>query len=221
MTQKPTAVFFDWDGTLIDSLESLCATHNHVLRAMGQQPWTLEQARSNIRRSAKEAYPEMFGDRAEEAIRILYDYVAQNHLKELRPMPGAAEFLDCLAQEKLPMSIVSNKHHENLLKEIAHLGWDRHFTGNVGSGKTGKDKPRPDNLWLAAELNELDPQRHELWYVGDTETDMLAAKAAGFVPVFISHGLGSAQHLTPESAPEHIVADLTELQNLLINGRRG
>jgi phosphoglycolate phosphatase len=218
MTSRPRAVFFDWDGTLIDSLESLCNTHNYVLAAMGHPLWTLDQARKNIRRSAKEAYPEMFGDRAEEAIKILYDYVGRNHLKELKPMPGAAEFLDALAAENFPMAIVSNKHHENLLKEISHLGWDKYLTGNIGSGKTGKDKPHPDNLLLSAQLNKLDPETHELWYVGDTETDMIAAKAAGFVPVFISHGLGSADWLTPESRPEHIVADLSELQKILING---
>ena len=87
--QKPDAIFFDWDGTLVDSLPALNGYYNHVLNAFSKPPITIEQAKSNIRRSARDVFPEVFGEQAEEALAVFYDYVAQKHLEHLMPFSGS------------------------------------------------------------------------------------------------------------------------------------
>ena len=188
--KKPDAILFDWDGTLIDSSKAIQGYLNHVLQHFGKPLLSLEDACKATRKSARETYPQIFGEKSDEALGELYKYVAETHLATLTPFEGAEGFLKQLHGAQIPMAIVSNKHHPNLLREISHLGWDVYLKENVGAGVAAKDKPSPDPLLLCARNMGLDPSKHEIWYVGDTDTDMEAALAAGFRPFFIEHGMG-------------------------------
>ena len=212
---KPSAIFFDWDGTLVDSMAALHAYYNHVLEHFGMPPITMEQAQSNIRRSAREVFPEIFGNKSDEALKVFYEFVEAEHLKHLKVFDGANEFLEKIEPHKIPMGIVSNKKHSFLLKEITHVGWDKYFISNIGAGEAAKDKPAPDPLLLAAPKINLSPAQNTLWYVGDTETDMLAAKAAGFQLIFIEHGLGRREDCLKHGLTPYFIKDLSELTTLV------
>lgn len=213
--QKPDAIFFDWDGTLVDSLPALNEYYNHVLNAFSKPPITIEQAKSNIRRSAREVFPEVFGNQAEEALAVFYDFVTKKHLEHLEAFADSHSFMDELSTLDIQLGIVSNKKHSFLLKEITHLGWDKYFVSNIGAGEAAKDKPEPDPLLLAASKIGLSPDTHEIWYVGDTETDMMAAVAAGFQPIFIEHGLGSRFDCEKHGLTPCFVKDLPQLMELV------
>jgi phosphoglycolate phosphatase len=213
--KKPSAIFFDWDGTLVDSMAALHAYYNHVLIHFGMPPITLEQAQSNIRRSAREVFPEIFGGKAEEALSVFYSFVETEHLKHLRAFDGAEDFLNSLATHNIPMGIVSNKKHSFLLKEITHLGWDKYLISNIGAGVANKDKPAPDPLLRAAEQINMFATNYNIWYVGDTETDMQAAEAAGFQLIFIEHGLGRRADCQKHGLNPYFVKDLGELEGLV------
>lgn len=212
---KPDAIFFDWDGTLVDSLPALFSYYNHVLGAFSKPPITIEQAKSNIRRSAREVFPEVFGDEAEAALEVFYAYVAIKHLEHLEVFADSHDFMAELSGLHIPLGIVSNKRHSFLLKEITHLGWDKYLVSNIGAGEAAKDKPEPDPLLLAASKINLSPDTHEIWYVGDTETDMMAANAAGFQPIFIEHGLGTREDCQKHGLNPYFVKDLPELMQLV------
>lgn len=213
--KKPAAIFFDWDGTLVDSMAALHAYYNHVLSHFGMPQITLAQAQSNIRRSAREVFPEIFGVKSDEALKVFYEFVETEHLKHLTAFDGADEFLKDVSPYKIPMGIVSNKKHSFLLKEITHVGWDIYFSSNIGAGVANKDKPAPDPLLLAAHNINIFPDEHHIWYVGDTETDMQAAQAAGFALVFIEHGLGTREDCLKQGLTPYFVKDLSELSLLV------
>lgn len=209
--QKPSAIFFDWDGTLVDSMAALHAYYNHVLVHFGMPEITLEHAQSHIRRSAREVFPEIFGQQSDEALKVFYEFVEKEHLKHLKAFDGANEFLKGMSSYKIPMGIVSNKKHSFLLKEITHLGWDKYFVSNIGAGVAVKDKPAPDPLLLAARQINVSTEMPSVWYVGDTETDMQAAQAAGCQPIFIEHGLGTRDDCLKQGLTPCFVKDLVEL----------
>lgn len=215
--QKPSAIFFDWDGTLVDSMAALHAYYNHVLAHFGMPEISLEQAKSNIRRSAREVFPEIFGTKSDEALGVFYDFVEKEHLKHLSVFKGADDFLSGLLPHNIPMGIVSNKKHSFLLKEITHVGWDKYFVSNIGAGMAAKDKPAPDPLLLAAQKINLSQNPSQIWYVGDTETDMQAAKAAGFELIFIEHGLGVREDCLKQGLEPCFVKDFHELDGLVRN----
>jgi len=215
--KKPDAIFFDWDGTLVDSLPSLMSYYNHVLERFDLPKITVDEAKKNIRRSAREVFPEIFGSNSDEAFKVYYDIVSKTHLSLLTPFLGSEKFLNDLQHLKIPLGIISNKKHEFLLKEISHLAWDKYFISNIGAGVASKDKPSGEALLLAAERIGLSPLTHHLWYVGDTETDMLAAKDAGFELIFIEHGLGTRNDCFEKGATPYFVKDLNELIDLTRN----
>lgn len=181
---RPEAVLFDWDNTLVDTWVVIHKALETTFEALDQVPWTLEQTKSRVRQSAREAFPRLFGARAEEASEIFYRAFEDRHLELLRELPGAGEMLEALAQAGCFQAVVSNKQGYLLRREAAHLGWTRHFGSLVGANDAVRDKPAidPVEMALAPCGVELGPQ---VWFVGDTDIDMLCAVNAGCTPVLL------------------------------------
>ncbi len=187
----PKAILFDWDGTLIDSLPIIHAAYNHTLKKFGHAEMSVDDARHKIRKSAREIFPEIFGDQAAEAQEVFYTHIRAEHLKHLAPIAGAKEFVVQLSRLNIPLGIVSNKRDDVLQREVTALGWTPFFRVVIGAGVAARDKPAADPLLLAAAQINIMKNFEHVWYIGDTETDMQAALAADMAPVFIEHGLGS------------------------------
>ncbi len=64
---RPKAVLFDWDNTLIDSWPVIFEATNATLTEFGHDPWTLEEIKGRVRKSLRNAFPEYYGDRWQEA----------------------------------------------------------------------------------------------------------------------------------------------------------
>jgi len=184
----PEGIIFDWDGTLVDTIPGLRIAHNHVRTRMGYPDWTEAEFYQNLKHSSLELYPRIYGPQSAEALEILYSFIEENHLQYLSVLPGAIELLEFLKAQAIPHAIVSNKKHKYLLREIEHLGWPERFFCSLGAGSALKDKPAADPVLMVLEraLSPLHPS--QTWFVGDTETDLLAAQAAGCPAVLISHG---------------------------------
>ncbi len=209
--KKPDAVIFDWDGTLVDTLGVILKGYNEIFTQFGMPLWSAEDGRKNIRLSAREVFPRLFGARSEEALTIFYDAIEKYHLTHLKKMNGAEEFLSYLHHHlKIPLGIVSNKRDAYLKAEVEYLGWDRFFSGAVGAGRAAQDKPAPECMLLAVDEMGLPQGSLELWYVGDTETDMEFAANAGCKKVFISHGFGTLAE-AEKYRPDYTVSSLADL----------
>ncbi|PZQ48030.1 MAG: HAD family hydrolase [Micavibrio aeruginosavorus] len=209
------AVFFDWDGTLVDSLPLLFAAHNHVRANMGLPLWTREEYAEAIVYSTRELYPKIYGEKSEEAQEMLYSYVQENHLKELILIEGAREVLEYLAEKSVPMGLVSNKRHDVLRREVEHLGWQKFFGVYNGAGAAPRDKPSGEPILYAIGLHPDKPDIGNVIYVGDTESDLSAAKEAGCPVIFIRHGK-DAEALISLYKPAYVVDSLAELKEVLI-----
>ncbi|WP_420348259.1 HAD family hydrolase [Pelagibius sp.] len=181
----PAAILFDWDNTLVDSWGVIHHALSVTLQAMGQRPWTLEEARRNVRKSARDSFPELFGARAEEAMEIFYRTFEQTHLEKLNPFPGAEAMLEGLAARgRLPMAVISNKKGVLLRRETEALGWDRHFIAVVGATDAPRDKPAPEVVELALSGSGV-AAGPTVWFVGDTDIDLLCARNSGCSAVLL------------------------------------
>ena len=81
---RPRAILFDWDNTLVDSWPTILDALNATFEAYDMAPWTLDQARIRVRKSMRDSYPELFGDRWEEAGQVFYRHFSAIHLAMLR-----------------------------------------------------------------------------------------------------------------------------------------
>ncbi len=182
---RPRALLFDWDNTLVDTWGAIHHALTVTFEAMGREPWTLEQTRQRVRRSAREAFPALFGERAEAAAGIFYQAFESDHLETLEAREGAEALLRGLAESgSYYLAVVSNKRGDLLRREAARLGWDGYFARLVGANDAARDKPAVDAVQMALGDSGLTPGP-EVWFVGDTDIDMLCAVNAGCVPVLL------------------------------------
>lgn len=194
---RPTLLLYDWDNTLVDGWAAITAALNAALSAFDKPLWTVEDTRNRVRVALRESFPVMFGDRWEEARDIFYAAFRDRHLDHVTPMPGVAEALAIGAA--WPQGVVSNKAGPYLRREVAHLGWDPHFSAVIGAGDAQADKPDPAPILMALRQMGHSPTRN-VWYIGDTALDMQAARAAGVTAVLIGDALhdGGVEQAEPD-----------------------
>ena len=181
---RPRAVIFDWDNTLVDSWVTIHAALAETFRAMGQEPWTLEETRVRVRYSLRESFPKLFGERWEEARHIFYAAFERAHLEHLAPLPGAGDMLKAMHDAGLYLAVVSNKTGRYLRAEAEHLGWAPYFSRIVGAGDAARDKPAEDPVHMALEGSNI-PAGENVWFVGDAGIDMEIAHKTGCMPVLL------------------------------------
>lgn len=210
----PKAVLFDWDNTLADNWGAIHRAINAALSAMGHSTWTREETRERVRRSLRDSFPEMFGDRWEEARDIFYSTFREVQFENLGLCPGAANLLDALDRAGIPYGVVSNKTGDLLRAEAAHLGWTGRFAGAiVGAGDAAHDKPAPDPVHLALAPLAMPPAK-SVWFVGDAAIDIECARAAGLSAALVGMPHAEADRIEM-LAPELRVADCLELAQLV------
>lgn len=198
--ERPRALLFDWDNTLVDTWAAIHHALETTFRAMGERPWTLEETRARVRASARDTFPGLFGRRAEEATEIFYRTFEADHLDKLRERDGAGALIEALAGSgAYYLAVVSNKQGRLLRAEAAHLGWDRFFDRLVGANDAARDKPAVEAVDCALQGSGIAPGP-SVWFVGDTDIDMLCAVNAGCRPVLVRQEPPEAEEF-PGSRP--------------------
>lgn len=196
MTQltKPEALLFDWDNTLVDTWPVITMALNSTLQYMGHETWSEARVRRDVKRSMRDSFPELFGDRWQEAAaRYQSDYRAL-HLEHLTPLPDAQSMLDTVLEAKIFLAIVSNKRGISLRAEIEHLGWQKYFKASVGADDAPRDKPHPDPAMLALKDSGIVSGKH-IWFIGDTGVDIECAHAIGATAILYgNHAQSATEH---------------------------
>ncbi len=181
----PSAVILDWDNTLVDSWGAIAEAINYVRTKYGLPFWTQMEILANCTRSARDSFPDWFGDKWEDAWKEYYDRF--DHVRQrlgITPLEGAEDFLKYLKQKKIPAVIVSNKSSHYLQEECAQLGWKSYFASMAGAHDAPRDKPQREHADHALNLAGL-KAGPGIWFIGDSETDVLCARNAGCTPILI------------------------------------
>lgn len=203
-----TAILFDMDGTLLDTLADLHHAVNHALRCCGYPERTLEEVCRFVGNGAGQlirlATPED-GDR-NAVMQEFQRYYAQNCNCLTRPYDGIPQALTALAQE-CPLAIVSNKP-DIAAKALANI----YFPGILALGESPDcpRKPAPDMVFKAME--QLKVQR--CVYVGDSDVDILTANNAGVPCLSVTWGFREESELR-EAGGRHFCHTPADLPNAI------
>ncbi|MDE0191377.1 MAG: phosphoglycolate phosphatase [Gammaproteobacteria bacterium] len=200
------AYLFDLDGTLVDTAPDLSRALNHTLAREGlrevDESLTRHWVGHGVRAMLGAAF-EHLGVRAEanELDRhqaALVDHYAAHIARYSLPYPTVVETLTALAA-RAPLAVVTNKptHLSNRLLDALDLA--RYFEVVVGRGSTANFKPHPEPALYACD--QLGAAIEHALFVGDSETDVLCARAAGCDIVLYRHGYNHGKD------PEHLGAD--------------
>lgn len=183
MLNKPKAILFDWDNTLADTWPTIHYALEKTFIDMGEKPWTMEEVKVRVHRSLRDSFPPIFGDRWKEAGDKYLEHFKAVHLERLTALDGAEETLKKLTETDIYIAVVSNKTGCNLRAEAEHIGWDKYFSKIIGAKDADEDKPSIKPVLLALENSGINMGK-DVWFVGDSITDMECAYNANCVPIF-------------------------------------
>ncbi len=186
-------IIFDLDGTLVDSAPAIRDIAATLLRELGLAPLSLEKTRAFIgegagvfiaRALAARGAAQQDGAALARHVARFEDLYAQAPGAANRPYDGAEAALRKLRAAGFKLGLCTNKPEAPARNLLAALGWDGLFDALVAGDSLPVRKPDPamprrilDALGARAAL-----------YVGDSETDVATARAAGLAMALHAHG---------------------------------
>ena len=199
------AAIFDLDGTLLDTIEDLTDSMNAALSSLGFPTLSITACKTLVGDGLsifiRRALPEAERGNAESVRRLQETMRAEYRERcaiKTRPYPGIREMLNGLAERGIPLAVLSNKPHVSTLSVIEHYFPDRPFRVVFGARENVPIKPDPAGALEIAALLDVPPQA--ILYLGDTNTDMQTAAAAGLFGVGALWGFRTAGELRDAGA---------------------
>jgi phosphoglycolate phosphatase len=214
LPERPEAVLFDWDGTLIDNWPVIHAALNATLQSHGQAPWSMAETYARISGSQRDSFPIIFGADWQAARDQFYGEFERRHLSELRVLPGAEDLLRATQAAGFYLAVVSNKQGRYLRQEAEHLGWGHYFSQIIGAGDAHEDKPSAAPIHLALDGTQIAPSE-SVWLIGDSVTDVRCARNAGCLAVIVQQEGGNPNPLAEADRPDLEFLGLPPLVSLV------
>jgi len=178
--KKYKLAVFDMDGTILDTLSDLHLSVNHILKEAGYPERTLDEVRrfvgNGIHKLIERAVPE---GTSEEKIDALFQnmlvYYNDHCTEHTAPYEGIPELIQELKSHGIKVAVVSNKAN-TAVQTLCQQYFPGLFQAAVGEKPDVRRKPAPDSV--NAVLKELDVQREDAVYIGDSDVDVMTAKNA-------------------------------------------
>lgn len=211
------AVLFDLDGTLVDTAPDMVAVLMDLQLAEGVPPVAYDLARAHVSNGANGLLTLAFPDIDERGLERLREIYLQRYAASVcvysTLFAGLDSLLDAFDRAGSPWGIVTNKPANLTMALLDRLQLADRAACAVSGDTLPERKPHPAPLLLACEQAGVAPER--TIYVGDAARDIDAGRAAGMQTVAVAYG-----YITPDDDParwdaDHIVADTSELSQLL------
>lgn len=190
-------IIFDLDGTLVDSLDDLTASVNHMLAAFGRPAVCRDEVRLMVGQGAMKLVERAMPGAAAAALQCgLQHFLAHNedHLADRTvPYPGVVTTLATLQQAGNAMVVVTNKNEALSRSLLTTLGLDRFFQAVYGADSLPARKPSPEPLLHV--MAKLGHGPEMTLMVGDSINDIAAGRGAGIVTVGCTWGYGAPAEL--------------------------
>ena len=221
MSQKPQMILIDVDGTLVDSVPDLAWCVDEMMKALGREPWGETRVRdwvgNGVERLVRRALiGQLDGEPPDEefdkAYPIFLDLYAENTSKRSTLYPGVQEGLDYLKDQGYSLGCVTNKAEQFTLPLLRDLGIEDYFGIVVAGDTLPVKKPDPTPLLYAAEFFGAGPDQSLM--IGDSKSDVKAARAAGFRIICMSYGYNHGEDIRTYE-PDAVIDSMAELKDMI------
>ncbi|WP_018145152.1 MULTISPECIES: phosphoglycolate phosphatase [unclassified Thioalkalivibrio] len=219
--KRPRMILIDLDGTLIDSVPDLAFSVDAMMRELGLpergEPAVRNWVGNGVERLVQRALVnDLDGEPdAEQFARALpvFMRIYQENTAGRSPLyPGVREGLDQLKAAGYRLGCVTNKAERFTVPLLREKGILDDFEIVVAGDALPQKKPDPAPLLHAADKLGVDPS--EALMVGDSKSDVKAARAAGFQIVCMTYGYNHGKDIRDEH-PDAVLDRLDELPDLL------
>lgn len=208
------AIFFDWDGTLVDSLGSFHRANERVMTSFGL-PFDERIYRQHYVPDWRLMYTRLGvpGDRLDEANELWHAAYATE--PAVIAFDGVGVALDRLAARGVALGIVTAGHRAIVLPQLDATGLGSRLPIRVFGDDLDVHKPDPAPLRLALAEAGLADRPSAAAYVGDAPTDVQMACAVGVRAVGIASALGDPDDLRRAGADD-VAASVPEWVDSLL-----
>ncbi|MCM1123036.1 MAG: HAD family hydrolase [Eubacterium sp.] len=195
-------IIFDLDGTLLDTLEDLTDSVNHVMAKYNLPLHTIEDIRSYVGNGAAKlveraiphgadnpAYHEMLG--------AFREHYALHCEDKTAPYEGVVEMLALVKQSGYRLAVVSNKP-DRAVKQLCRRHFGEYVQTAIGESEEIQKKPAPDMVYRA--LADLSSDASCAVYVGDSEVDLQTAANVPMPCISVAWGFRTEEQLLAAGA---------------------
>lgn len=218
---KPQMILIDLDGTLVDSVPDLAFCVDELMARLGRPPhgeaavrnWVGNGVERLVRRALTGTLDGEPNDTDfDRAYPIFLELYAANTSKRSVLYPGVREGLDYLLTNGYPLGCVTNKAAQFTLPLLEDLGILSPFDLVVSGDTLPQKKPHPAPLLHAAAHFGVEPGQALM--IGDSVSDVKAARAAGFSIICMSYGYNHGQDIRTAD-PDAVIDSMAELPGLI------
>ena len=206
------SVTFDLDGTLLDTISDLAEACRLMLVEIGEAPRSQAEVHSFVGKGmavlverclTREAAPS--AERLQQAIEAFKKHYLAVNGRHTTIYPGVSEGLAAWRASGLKLGVVTNKPAMFTESLLAFMGMDHYFDVVVSGDTTPHKKPHPEPILHACRQFGVDPARN--LHIGDSENDILAARAAGSPAFCVPYGYNEGKPVDSADC-DALVSDL-------------
>jgi phosphoglycolate phosphatase len=218
---KPEMILIDVDGTLVDSVPDLAFCVDAMMAQLGRPAHGETKVRNwvgnGVERLVRRALIGQLDGEPDEAdfikaYPIFIALYAENTSKRSQLFPGVLEGLDYLQAQGYRLGCVTNKAEQFTLPLLRDLSIAKRFEIIISGDTLPQKKPDPAPLLHAAAFFGIEPAKALM--LGDSISDVTAARAAGFQIICMSYGYNHGEDIR-NYQPDLVIDSMVELKRVL------
>jgi phosphoglycolate phosphatase len=219
--KRPEMVLIDVDGTLVDSVPDLAYCVDAMMRELNMPERGEAQVRQWVGNGVERLVKRALLNRLEgepdgvlyaKALPLFEAHYRENTSKRSCLYNGVAEALDFLKTTGVRIGCVTNKASQFTLPLLKDLGVHDYFEIIICGDMLERKKPDPMPLLYAAEKLETTPAASLM--IGDSMSDVKAARAAGFRIICMSYGYNHGEDIRDYN-PDAVVDSMAEIKDIV------
>jgi phosphoglycolate phosphatase len=195
-----STLFFDLDGTLIDSAVGITRCVAYALERLDHPVPSDAELRRWIGPALRISFKPLLGDddRVEQAVAFYRERFESHGWEEHEVYPGIGDAIEALHAAGHRLAVVTAKNEPHARKIIAHLPFGGRFEEIVGATADGRLSHKPELVGEALARLQLGPAG--VWMIGDRHMDIEGARAHGLQSVGVLWGFGHEEELRAAGA---------------------
>ena len=211
-------VLFDLDGTLIDTAPDMYLALSILLKEEKMNMVSYDKVRPQVSNGVLGIFsvsfsddPVLEADRYERYLDIYESVLGQ----ESNLFNNAINLLDCLDSKGIDFGIVTNKSSRFTIPLLRQYNLLERMQTLVCGDQVKKRKPDPEPLIKALGNTENSYDQNNIYYVGDAEKDIAAARAANYRSIACKYGYRDASDDPSKWNAEFLINDLIEVNEIV------
>lgn len=210
-------IFFDLDGTIIDSEPGIINSIKYSLNTLGIEMKDTSKLQAFIGPPIKESFVKVLGfteTKAEAAIAKYREYYSEKGIFECTLYDGISELIEKLYNRGYKILLATCKPEVYAKRILEHFNLMQYFSFVSGCKLDGTRSEKHEVIQNALSQMKIDDLSNAV-IIGDRLYDIIGAKKTGIKSVGVLYGYGDYRELT-EAGADYIVEDISDLTKMFL-----